>query len=189
MTQYRRTTLLLAALLTSGFAIRGPVAADERPAVRTRVIAHPPEGLPVERLQALSRAELVGEYNTGMIGSSYFLTLRNDGSYWLADYSCLGLNGSQNGRWMLDREGIRLSIRRTDGSYADMPRDRLTRRLRVVSFGKHFLFIEKASLERLNRYGLEPHRYYHRREVRDAASRDHLRRLFAPSDQRSPEQP
>jgi len=176
MKPFNLSVPLLCGMLALRPAVGAPTPSNEPPAVTARILRYSPEGPPVYKAVPLTRADLAGEYQKRMIGDTDFLKLRSDGSYRLENWSCGGMTGAQSGRWMLDRAGLRFSIRQTQGGDRKQ-RELWQHRLEIVGFGSRYLLVPSAFPDRILRYGLEPHRFLHQEAIRDEISKDHVRRL------------
>ena len=155
--------ILMLAVLSALPACGDAMSPMERPSiVKTTVIFLSPSGTREEKVQDVDCFTLSGAYVLGDgEGYNLRLTLKREGEFDCTWRGCLGDYGSTVGEWRLDKNGLKLSTKKSEGMLKDWPLSPLT----IISIEDHYLLVRENDRKSFEERGPNHIHCFHKQEA------------------------
>jgi hypothetical protein len=160
-----------------GSSNRGLLRVSESPpqlVMHTKVIAVAADGSTKVVFQEFKNTQFVGEYYAGDgLGCNLHLILKDGGNFECTWTGCLGVYGTTSGEWHVEAAGLKLAAGKADGMFENRPLDDLF----IISFGEHYLLLEKDFRDIFDQYGPSTRYCLYKEEARKFLEDEFWRRL------------
>ena len=166
---------LVVATSAMTFSLCAPqVWSAEPPQTKVRVTTISPDGSTNDVTRVLKVGQLAGTYYQGDgLGVNLELTLKADGKFECKWRGCLGTYGANSGEWAIRDLELKFSPKVSQGMFKDLPLDPL----RVVSFQRHYLLVQKRDWDRFKSDGPNTFVCFHQSDARNDIEKEYYRRI------------